>query len=180
MEDQEGKWCLGGGGLGARQSPCTVPPPGSDHTKVKVVQSHRVRCLGTLQTSHALVRKLATVWHLVWLPSKDKEGKGESLGVVFQAGLEPWACPGCHIKECGHSASEQFPLVTPGQRWPGAWRRNLVTDQPEVFLSISSLCYSFPGYLAPKGAGRLELGCQVTGSSQAALGHCGDLDRCCS
>lgn len=57
MEDQERKFWR----ERKKQSPCTVPPA-SDHTKkVKVVQSHTVRCLGTCQTPDALVRKFVTV-----------------------------------------------------------------------------------------------------------------------
>lgn len=109
-----------------------------------------VRCLSTCQILHALVRKLVTVWHLVWLPSQDKEGKGESLGMEFQTGLETLACLCCHTKECGHSASKQLHLVIP-ERWrPGAWDRSLVTVQPRILLSISFLCYSIPGHPTPK------------------------------
>lgn len=54
----EGFW---GGGERGEQNLCTMPPPESDHIEVKVVQSHRVRCLGTCQTPHALVRKSVTV-----------------------------------------------------------------------------------------------------------------------
>lgn len=95
MEDQERKGFLGGRG---EQNPCVVPPPGSDHTKVKVVQSHRIRCLGTCQTPHALVRKSVTVRHLVRLPSKDKEGKGESLAWSSKQAWSPGPVPVVTLK----------------------------------------------------------------------------------
>lgn len=94
MEDQERMFSWG------RKSRAHVQYLQGHTEKVKVAQSHRARCLGTCQTPDASDRKLATVCHLglVRLPSKDSEGKGASPG------MQPWARPCHHIKECGHSA----------------------------------------------------------------------------